>query len=388
MKIIGENMLNSLEIKNFRVFEELKVHKLGHVNLIVGKNNSGKSTVLEALRIYCASNTSEALLKIAQERGEPTPQANTSDDLNDDAALAVLKSNFSNRKFDFTEQNSKLIKIGSNDSKYLFEFNIETIKSPEDAFRATNPNISKEQAKAFFEANIGMYAQFEQVVINSLFSLTSRRGSNIQSTRLDKNGGRQTSGSLGAPLNHAFVPTTLLSFNDLAKLLVDLELTEYKKNVLETLKLFDPAIEDYGLTGLSPQIAVSLRLKDNPMRVPLKSMGEGIAKVFQLMLSIPQAKDGFLLIDEFENGIHYSIQERVWNLIFKLASEFNIQVFATTHSWDCIEAFAKVAKERPEDGILFRVAESAKPSDAGKTIAIEYSEDDLLTMTKSNFEVR
>ena len=100
------------------------------------------------------------------------------------------------------------------------------------------------------------------------------------------------------------------------------------------------------------------------------------------------AKNGILLIDEFENGLHYSIQEKVWKLIFDLSEQLHIQVFATTHSWDCIESFAKVAKERKEEGVLVRLERSSMIGNEGKIVAIEYDEDQLFTMTKANFEVR
>lgn len=381
-------MLNSLQIKNFRLLVDFQVKKLGHVNLIVGKNNSGKSTVLEALRIFSAENTSESLIKIAAERGEPIPSPQNVNDLEDVSSLKVFQSYFSDRDFDFSEGKSKNIEIGSIEPELALSVYLEKITTAIDAFLSANPHFSKEQTDKFFNDNPNLFNQFEQVVNNSLFSISSARAANnIQKTRLDRNGGRQTQGSLGTSFNHAFIPTTLLNPSELANRITSIELTDYKNSVIEALQVFDPRIENYGLTDINSK-SVALRLSGSNVRIPLKSMGEGIARVFQIMLSIPAAKDGFLLIDEFENGLHYSVQERVWDLIFKLAKKFNIQVFATTHSWDCIESFAKVANEKPEQGVLFRVAQSARPQDNGKTIAIEYSEDDLLQMTKSNFEVR
>jgi len=59
--------------------------------------------------------------------------------------------------------------------------------------------------------------------------------------------------------------------------------------------------------------------------------------LFHLIFALVNAKDGFLLIDEFENGLHYTVQPKVWELIFKLAKALNVQVFASFfflgHSW-------------------------------------------------------
>ena len=123
--------------------------------------------------------------------------------------------------------------------------------------------------------------------------------------------------------------------------------------------------------------------------LPLKSLGDGMQRLLQIALNIYQAKDGFLLIDEFENGLHYSVQEKVWGLIFEMAQRLNIQVFATTHSWDCIEAFSKVAVERTDvEGLLFRMGRSAKTSDNGKIIATIFDEAKLERMTQADMEIR
>ena len=73
-------------------------------------------------------------------------------------------------------------------------------------------------------------------------------------------------------------------------------------------------------------------------------------------MALVNAKDGILLVDEIENGIHYSVLPDVWRLIFQTAQRLNVQVFATSHSWDCIEAFQKAAKENTEaEGVLVRL---------------------------------
>ena len=132
-----------------------------------------------------------------------------------------------------------------------------------------------------------------------------------------------------------------------------------------------------------------MKLKDEDAPVPLNSMGDGISRVLQLFLKLFAARGGFLLIDEFENGLHYSVQEEVWRLIFDQAEKLDVQVFATTHSWDCIESFAKVAVEKKAtEGVLFRIGRSVRTSDQGKVIATIFDEQKLLNITQSDIEVR
>src|SRR5438045_2113512 len=86
---------------------------------------------------------------------------------------------------------------------------------------------------------------------------------------------------------------------------------------------------------------------------PLYSLGNGMLRTLGISLALVSVKDGILLIDEFENGLYYSVQPDLWQLIFQVARCLNVQVFATTHSWDCIEAFQKAASiDKQAEGIL------------------------------------
>ncbi len=67
-----------------------------------------------------------------------------------------------------------------------------------------------------------------------------------------------------------------------------------------------------------------------------------------MTLALVNSSNGFLLIDEFENGLHYSVLHKVWKLIFRLAKDLNVQVFATTHSHDCVTAFQAASQNSDE----------------------------------------
>ena len=76
-------------------------------------------------------------------------------------------------------------------------------------------------------------------------------------------------------------------------------------------------------------------------------MGDGINRILTIILAMVNCENGYLLIDEFENGLHYSVQEKLWEIIFYLAKRLNIQVFATTHSNDTIEViYFSVSRNR------------------------------------------
>jgi AAA15 family ATPase/GTPase len=118
-------------------------------------------------------------------------------------------------------------------------------------------------------------------------------------------------------------------------------------------------------------------------------MGDGVAHALQIALQIHAAQGGFLLIDEFENGLHYSIQEKVWEMVFALAEELDIQVFATTHSRDCISSFAAVAhRNKATEGMLIRMGRSALKGDNNKVIGTPYTEEELAAALEMSRDVR
>ena len=97
----------------------------------------------------------------------------------------------------------------------------------------------------------------------------------------------------------------------------------------------------------------------------------------------------YLLIDEFENGLHYSIQEEVWEKLFKIAKELDIQVFATTHSEDTVKAFCKISvADKEVNGKLISLGRSAAIADNGKILADVYDEETLKILIQSGMEVR
>ncbi|MBL8971571.1 MAG: ATP-binding protein [Myxococcales bacterium] len=123
--------------------------------------------------------------------------------------------------------------------------------------------------------------------------------------------------------------------------------------------------------------------------MPLRSLGDGFGRILQLVLKLLPARGGFLLIDEFENGLHFSVQEKLWTLLLRMAERLDIQVFATTHSWDCIESFTRAAHaNKAAEGLLFRLGHSVRTSDRGLIIATVFDEDQLYSITQADVEVR
>ena len=92
--------------------------------------------------------------------------------------------------------------------------------------------------------------------------------------------------------------------------------------------------------------------------------------------------------DEFENGLHHTVQRQVWEKLFKLAQELDVQVFATSHSNDSIHTFATAALQSPEQGVLINLAKSALSTSKGSIFASVYDEEKLKHIVSTDIEVR
>ncbi|MFP4099041.1 AAA family ATPase [Coleofasciculus sp.] len=119
--------------------------------------------------------------------------------------------------------------------------------------------------------------------------------------------------------------------------------------------------------------------------IPLSSMGEGMRRILNLAMAAVTVENGFLLIDEIETGLYYEAQTEMWRFILEVAKEFNIQVFATTHSWDCICAFQEALDDLDDSSVgkLFRL--SRKGEDIHP---VEYPADELSVAVRQSIEVR
>ncbi|MCD4808318.1 MAG: AAA family ATPase [Methanosarcinales archaeon] len=388
-------MLNSLEIKNFRILEDFKVSKLGRVNLIVGKNNSGKSSVLEALRIYAGNAHYELLEQIAADHDEKYPSRET-EQIESDIQLP-FEDLFTGRQF--PQDETLAISIGElapSDDALRIEhgFFLEEEKVLKD-------NLGEIVGRSRRRVPEDLLDELSPDMISHALFVTKGKRS-FPTIRLDKYWPPfRMNISVTVTLPCSVIPTQLISVDDLADEWDKIVFTEHEDVVRDALRIITPEFENLTFVrndegNKDPRQmrqvfrrSAKVKLSDSPHPVPLNSLGDGMLRVLQLVLKVFPAKGGFLLIDEFENGLHFSVQEKVWALLFEMAQKLDIQIFATTHSWDCIESFAKAAIARKDvEGVLFRVGRSVRESDRGQVIATVFDEDALYNITQADVEVR
>ena len=380
-------MLKSLVIKNFRSLADFEVSKLGRVNLIVGKNNSGKSSVLEALRIYAGNAHQELLEKIAQVHDEKHfLDKNVKEGIEVSLPYEDL---FTGRKFPKEE---KPIVIGELENENALK--IYHVYRVEKEYIATDEEGNKETIKR--PVSITNLELTEHHTILGEGLLIKKKGDAVSIDFNVISPDFRRFSTVGNPLPCSFISTQLIAMNELASAWDSIALTEAEETVKDAMKIILPEFENlifvndspYGESKAIRRIA-KVKIKGLSHPVPLNSLGDGMLRILQFVLKIFPAKGGFFLIDEFENGLHYTVQEKIWELLFDMAQKLDIQVFATTHSWDCIESFSKVAtSNKSSQGVLFRIGKSAKTSDRGRVIATVFDESELQTITQADMEIR
>ena len=125
-------------------------------------------------------------------------------------------------------------------------------------------------------------------------------------------------------------------------------------------------------------------IRDSRRRMPVKRLGDGAMRMFGLALGLASAKNGILLIDEVENGLHYSVQAQVWKLVLRAAERLKVQVFATTHSRDTVNALAEAAgSDDANDAMVYRIQRRDD-----RLFAVSFAQGELKFAVEQELEVR
>jgi AAA domain, putative AbiEii toxin, Type IV TA system len=394
--------INSLEIRNFRSLGSLTLANPGRINLLVGKNNSGKTSVLESLRVLSSGGAIRTLLELAVEREDQVLGESAEDDRSIKHAISGI---FTDHAID-----SKEIRIGDfsgSISLSLKRVQYLYVKDEGSDVIATGRRqvLTTEEAKKFETS------ESEELDVREGLDV-SLSGRQAELVRIDRVVSRILLDSAMEPKSAlaacAYVPARPNDVDELASLWDQIALTDREEEVVNALRLIEPSIAGLTFVEASSDMEdVRRRLQRHPrvgavrssgrripvvkldgsnLRVPLKSMGDGLHRILDVVLRLVAIQDGFLLLDEFENGLHFSIHDKLWELVLKIATERSVQVFATTHSDDCVQAFSRVSLGSDESGVLYRIA---RPSvDEGSHFVRRYSEQSLLDAEEAGVEVR
>lgn len=314
-------MITYLKIDNFKQFDSIVFEKLKRINIISGSNNTGKTSILEAVFMFYDRGSPDFSFRQLQWRGISSMSLTPSD------LWQPLFHNFS-----FKNPISITVKDGQRRLTAKYK-NIDNYHAILHTSNNSEYNNFQSTSSTKLES---LQAQYE---INNVFSGQSNLYVNTGQVSLDSKG--------IVPLNKS--ATFLLSssrgntISDLQRL-SDIDVKKELKLVTSYLKIFEPKLSDISIVLHAGQPIIYGDIGvDN--KIPLAYLGEGIMKFLSLLITIISNKNSLICLDEIENGIHFSIFPKLWEAIDRLSKEYNCQLFITTHSSDFIKSLAKYSDD-------------------------------------------
>ena len=362
-----------LTIRGFRGFRHLEIPELGRVTLITGKNNTGKSSLLEGLRIIAQRAVPAVLNDILSSRGEYLLGDNEDSSPLDpirDFPHSVLFHGF---PAFVNEVAPIVIETRSPDNPMKVSLHVEWMDAYEDPRTSVDAGNSRQTVR-------------EMIPKVPVLVVRTRAGENaIRLEDLGRIRNRLVRSDQDG-MNCRIVNPCGVS-DPLGTLWDRAILRDEEDEVVRALQIIESSITSVRMIGggerYRPEKMPYVRAGDLPRYVSLASFGDGINRMLTLILALLDAREGLFLIDEFENGLHHTVQLEAWRTIFRLAERHSIQVFATTHSWDTVEAFQAAAAESPEMGVLLRLTRNGDD-----IIPTVLTEEKLQVIASRRIEVR
>ena len=365
--------IESITLERFRAFRELTIRGLGRVNLITGKNNAGKSSVLEGLRLLASTAAPDVIYDILRHREENIERAGEEEHPADLDSLFQVSGLFHGFPLLSEEPEPIAFSIIGKSSPMSIKISLDWLSEELDSDGMKLVPLDNPEPD-------GIAALIVETPDTTRIHRLDRFGRYLHPmhrARFESSNRTQMSCIFVSPYSGE-------STGVLGPLWDKIALSDREKDVVEALRIINPQISAVSMVGSTRRKLTAIVRADNIAQpLPLRSFGDGLNRLFGIILALVNARGGLLLVDEFENGLHHTVQLDVWRTIFQLAQTLDIQVFATSHSWDAVEAFQKAAAEAPEEGALIRLARRGED-----IIPTVLSEDELAIATRDEIEVR
>ena len=332
--------MQDLTLKNYRGFRDFTLSDLGSVNLLVGKNNSGKTAILEAIHFFASGGNPDVLSSAINRRTEHLPSSG------DEPFLLDVSHVFYGHKISpgisfAVESNSESRSIvvravpldGVEVEQGLFEFPVD--------------ESSTMRYRPVFALKVD--TSWDMQSTHQAF-LLSEDGALLVDPRRRSRYWRADDTREGPPI--VFITPNSMTPSSLGGMWNNVLREKKEEYVRRSMSILSDEIEDivFQASEFSPRYAsartgVLVGMRGVQRRIPLGSFGDGMRRLLALAVSLIHAKNGVLIIDELDTGFHYTVMPDVWKLILATARDLSVQVFATTHSFDCLKGLVKASRE-------------------------------------------
>ena len=368
-------MYRHFEIENFLGLDNLSIEGLERINLITGKNNVGKTALLEALWVHHGAVIPELRLRIDNFRG-----------LDAGATEGFMGNLF------FGFDRGSVIELSANgdwgQEPRLLRMSLQDRKTVE--IPVAGPVLGQPESQATYSRNelVMHYSYESRGSATSTGWLVQRQ---INPGLLGMPGVAAVGVGMEAqqaPRPHEPLAVFLaarrpsLSEEDVTRY-SRLEINSQQEGVIQILKEVDPRLSRLAVVSgrTTPAIYADIGLS---RLIPVQLMGDGMTRLLSLALSIASAPNGMVLVDEVENGLHHGVMKNVWAAIATFARHYNVQIFATTHSHECFRAAREaVYSDMADDFRLYRIEQSM-----GSLRTVRYDREMMDSALEFDFEVR
>lgn len=365
-------MFESIEIQNFRSIKLLKIEDLKQFNLIIGDTNVGKTTILESFFITTSPGNLGLLITMNDIRSINFYEDyfktffhfnNTNEDIR---IKAIIKSK-EERELNISPFIRKIFKVNNSDlnNGISASSDLEKIDGLRNIFKISDKYQNTETYDYLFKLD-----ERPEPIAGESGKFFRRF---IREIKDDK--------KYFLPFNSRYEHTKSLvnSLNTKYDLIVR---NLKKKDFIKIISNLDPNIKDIDKT----QDGIIIEYKGFRQSNPIGILGNGVIKMICVIAAIIATTGGVILIDEIEDGIHYSLLNSFWESILETAKKESVQIIATTHSLDCVNAFYESFPNETEQEQLrvFRI----EKSEENESEAIKYNHKDLKLALEENWEVR
>lgn len=363
-------MYHSFSIKNFRCFDDLTLEGLGRINLIGGRNNIGKTAVLEALWIHHGAVNPDLGMRVDAFRGVESGDP----------------ENFMSSLFYGFDRDS-VIELSAQGDWGDTARKLEIVFESRPTAEVAMPGLGKVQTDVLQTSSVGQpgnkvvfdYCHDTGEQITSSGWLVERPvGPGLSALAMEKTQNVRPYQENGILLSSGRVGISEQDVNRYSRL----EINGQQDGVLQILQLIEPNLKRLAVVsaGQTPSVYADMGLG---RLIPVQLMGAGMSRILSLSLSIATVPGGMVLVDEIENGLHYTVMEKVWQAVAAFARHYDVQIFATTHSHHCIQSACRAfAADEEEPLSLYVLGRSA-----GKMRSVRYGREKLATAFEFGFGV-